>query len=115
MERLTGRNEAGDLLLCGRTVYGNDEDVYNAVSLLDEYEDTDFDPSGIADIKAEVERLTSDLNATVKCHESWLKSASDRLNKVNAENDTLRNELCLKCGRYKTAHEGSCEGCRWKR
>ena len=26
----------------------------------------------------------------------------------------LRNELCLKCGRYKTAHEGSCDGCRWK-
>src|SRR5574344_1489848 len=26
----------------------------------------------------------------------------------------LRNELCLKCGHYKTAHEGSCDGCRWK-
>jgi hypothetical protein len=26
----------------------------------------------------------------------------------------LRNELCLKCGKYKTAHEGSCDGCRWK-
>ena len=26
----------------------------------------------------------------------------------------LRNELCLKCGRYKTAHEGSCDSCRWK-
>ena len=25
----------------------------------------------------------------------------------------LRNELCLKCGRYKYAHEGSCDGCRW--
>ena len=27
----------------------------------------------------------------------------------------LRNELCLKCGKYKTAHEGSCDGCRWKK
>ena len=27
----------------------------------------------------------------------------------------IRNELCLKCGRYKTAHEGSCDGCRWKK
>ena len=26
----------------------------------------------------------------------------------------LRNELCLKCGKYKTAHEGNCEGCRWR-
>lgn len=25
-----------------------------------------------------------------------------------------RNELCYKCGEYKTAHLGSCDGCRWK-
>ena len=25
-----------------------------------------------------------------------------------------RNELCLKCGEYKEAHNGSCDGCRWK-
>lgn len=24
-----------------------------------------------------------------------------------------RNELCLLCGKYKTAHRGSCDGCRW--
>lgn len=26
----------------------------------------------------------------------------------------LRNELCLKCGDYKRAHLGACDGCRWK-
>ena len=31
------------------------------------------------------------------------------------ENENLRNELCLKCGRYRTAHEGSCDGCRWRK
>lgn len=25
-----------------------------------------------------------------------------------------RNELCLRCGSYKTAHLGSCDGCKWK-
>jgi len=25
-----------------------------------------------------------------------------------------RNELCLKCGDYKFAHKGACDGCRWK-
>ena len=25
-----------------------------------------------------------------------------------------RNELCLLCGDYKTAHKGACDGCRWK-
>ena len=25
-----------------------------------------------------------------------------------------RNELCLRCGEYKTAHLGYCNGCRWR-
>jgi len=25
-----------------------------------------------------------------------------------------RNELCLRCGNYHEAHNGACEGCRWK-
>ena len=30
------------------------------------------------------------------------------------ENNNLRNELCLKCGKYHEAHNGACDGCRWK-
>lgn len=26
----------------------------------------------------------------------------------------LRNELCIKCGRSGEAHNGACDGCRWK-
>lgn len=26
-----------------------------------------------------------------------------------------RNELCLRCGQYKTKHLGSCDGCRWEK
>ena len=26
-----------------------------------------------------------------------------------------RNELCLRCGQYKTSHLGSCKGCRWEK
>ena len=25
-----------------------------------------------------------------------------------------RNELCLRCGQYKTKHLGYCDGCRWR-
>ena len=25
-----------------------------------------------------------------------------------------RNDLCLKCGWYRNAHNGACNGCRWK-
>jgi hypothetical protein len=34
---------------------------------------------------------------------------------LEVDNADLRNELCLKCGLYKTAHLGSCDGCRWKK
>lgn len=26
-----------------------------------------------------------------------------------------RIEACLKCGNYTLAHEGACNGCRWRR
>ena len=25
-----------------------------------------------------------------------------------------KNELCYKCGNYREAHNGACDGCRWK-
>ena len=25
------------------------------------------------------------------------------------------NELCLYCGNYHMAHQGACDGCRWKK
>lgn len=27
----------------------------------------------------------------------------------------LKNELCLHCGKYKNAHLGACEGCKWNK
>ena len=47
MNRLTKRNENGDLLLCGKEVYGNNSDIYNSISLLEEYEDTGLAPEEI--------------------------------------------------------------------
>lgn len=26
----------------------------------------------------------------------------------------MKNELCQYCGKYKKAHEGACDGCRWR-
>ena len=26
----------------------------------------------------------------------------------------MRNELCQYCGKYKQAHKGACDGCRWE-
>lgn len=31
-----------------------------------------------------------------------------------SELHAMKNELCQHCGKYKQAHEGACDGCRWK-
>jgi len=35
---------------------------------------------------------------------------------VSLENElkNCRNELCLRCGSYREAHKGACDGCRYK-
>ena len=47
--------------------------------------------------------------------EKDLAEAADRIEAQTKEIDALRNELCLKCGNYTLAHEGACNGCRWRR
>lgn len=44
-----------------------------------------------------------------------LAEAADLIEAQTKEIDALRNELCLKCGNYTMAHEGACNGCRWRR
>lgn len=43
-----------------------------------------------------------------------LAGAADLIEARAKEIDALRNELCLKCGNYTQAHEGACNGCRWR-
>lgn len=43
-----------------------------------------------------------------------LTEAADRIEAQAKEIDALRNELCLKCGNYTLAHDGACDGCRWR-
>lgn len=34
--------------------------------------------------------------------------------KLATDRKELINELCQYCGKYKQAHEGACDGCRWR-
>ena len=43
-----------------------------------------------------------------------LAEAADLIEAQAKEIDALRNELCLKCGNYALAHEGACNGCKWR-
>ena len=42
------------------------------------------------------------------------EAASDAIRQLISELKLCQNELCLKCGDYKMAHKGACDGCRWK-
>ncbi len=41
-------------------------------------------------------------------------SLMDANEKLAADRKALINELCQYCGKYKQAHEGACDGCRWR-
>lgn len=38
----------------------------------------------------------------------------EEIEKLAADRKALKNELCQYCGKYKQAHEGACDGCRWR-
>lgn len=42
---------------------------------------------------------------------SGLMAANEKL---AADRKALLNELCQYCGKYKQAHEGACDGCKWR-
>ena len=37
-----------------------------------------------------------------------------QLEQTQSELSAMRNELCYLCGKYREAHNGACNGCRWK-
>lgn len=37
-----------------------------------------------------------------------------QLHETKSELAAMRNELCCKCGKYRDAHNGACDGCRWR-
>lgn len=41
-------------------------------------------------------------------------SKTDKVLRLKEELHTIKNELCQYCGKYKQAHEGACDGCKWR-
>lgn len=66
-----------------------------------------------------------EFNGVNGCYDIWdedlLTKQIDRLADYEATGlepkdvEYMRNELCLKCGKYKEAHLDACDGCRWKK
>ena len=43
-----------------------------------------------------------------------LASTCKERDEARKELHEAKNELCCKCGKYREAHNGACDGCRWK-
>ena len=95
-----------------------------AWSRLAAYEDTDYTPEEIAKLQGDlIQRNAELLKAREELKEhydsiSQLDGANSSLmaanEKLAADRKALLNELCQYCGKYKKAHEGACDGCRWR-
>ena len=44
-----------------------------------------------------------------------LASACKERDEARKELNAMRNELCYLCGKYREAHNGACDGCRWEK
>ena len=58
-----------------------------------------------------LENYASDRAALV----AEIEKLRKQLEQANSELAAMRNELCFKCGNYREAHNGACNGCRWKK
>ena len=62
------------------------------------------------DIELTIERLKMLKSVLMETYDNMVRERD----KLKSDLKDCRNELCLRCGEYKTAHLGSCDGCRWK-
>ena len=73
----------------------------------------------------ERENEMNDLKALTECAEcTWdyidrirmaLAAACKERDELKKQLHEAKNELCCKCGNYREAHNGACDGCRWKK
>ena len=88
------------------------------------YEDTGLMPNDVTDMMAangnaicEIVKLKEELQGAKNTAEQYAainETLFDSNMKLGADRKVLINELCQYCGKYKQAHEGACDGCRWR-
>ena len=64
--------------------------------------------NGAADLIESLQAQLAESNEQINWDNELVK-------KLEAQLADARNELCQKCGTYKYAHKGACDGCRWKK
>ena len=64
----------------------------------------------LADVRNEIKIFYNGYDQ-LDASNSRLMAANEKL---SADRKALINELCQYCGKYKQAHEGACDGCKWR-
>ena len=96
MERLTSRDSKGNLCLCNKEVYGNNQDIYNAIAVLEDYEDTGITPDQLQVINEEYQKMAKEL-AELRQQNRWIP-VSERL-------PDYEEEVLITNGKYVTIDE----------
>lgn len=96
MERLTSRDEKGNLNVDGKEVYAGY--LYNAVALLEEYEDTGLTPEQIMELK---ERDTA--KEILHIHQEfsehqWRRTEEGKIDEFAMYVDYHNGPVCERCG-----------------
>ena len=60
------------------------------------------------------QKIYMDVVETNKKANETSECLAKAVNNLRIELKQCRNELCLRCGQYKEAHNGACDGCRYK-
>ena len=95
-----------------------------AWSRLAAYEDTGLMPGDVEELikmaaskTDKVLQLKEELQGAKNTAEQYAainETLFDSNMKLGADRKELINELCQYCGKYKHAHEGACDGCKWR-
>ncbi len=60
------------------------------------------------------QKIYMDVVETNKKANETIECLAKAVNNLRIELKQCRNELCLKCGNYKEAHNGFCDDCRYR-
>lgn len=130
MERLTFDGSFCDIAQCTETPGGSfcedgDCSQRKVWERLKQYEDTGYTPEEIAKLQATLivcetefrktrKELKEFYNRDVNLERAFNSGLRAENKKLAADRKALINELCQYCGKFKQAHEGACDGCRWR-
>lgn len=130
MERLTFDGSFCDIAQCTETPGGSfcedgDCSQRKVWERLKQYEDTGYTPEEIAKLQATLivcetefrktrKELKEFYNRDVNLERAFNSGLRAENKKLAADRKALINELCQYCGKYKQAHEGACDKCKWR-